>query len=285
MAAPAIGMIACTSFSSSNEASSAPDATADIATTADGGGGRDGENGGGDGAWVPCAQRPDDPAHFCEDFDNEGRIGYRWGAVQVGGWIDASPDARSAPRALLTHVDPGADDLSAYLHKVIDGADAGGKSKATVSAFVRVDRPPYAQNAGSYFQVLVLHFDRTCSGAAVQAYCVVSFDADGMLVLAVKNLANECGASKDYYEISTPLTFGQFVDAGFRHVVLEVARTSCGGTRGGSITLLIDGQRQGCQDLVVDPLERPLEVQLGIYTHAAPNPGDVSYDDVTIDFD
>lgn len=272
VAAALTSMLACASFGSSNTTPPA-DAAAPEPETGDAAG------------WIPCAQRPDDPAHFCEDFDDEGRIGYRWGPAQVGGWLDASPDALSPPRALLAHVDPGADDVRAYLKKVFDGADAGNESKATVSAFVRVDRAPEALNADSYFQVLVLNFDRTCPSGPVQAYCVVSFDEHGNLVTALKNLANECGAAKDYYTIVTPLTFGEFLDAGFRKVTLELARTSCAGGAGGSISLSIDGRREGCQDLVVNPLARPLDLQLGIYAHDLPRPGDVSYDDVTVDFE
>src|SRR5262249_18000959 len=53
-------------------------------------------------AWIPCAQRPTDPAHICEDFDRPGEppSGDWTPTYQAdGGSLDAAPAALSAPRA------------------------------------------------------------------------------------------------------------------------------------------------------------------------------------------
>src|SRR5579862_4574058 len=66
------------------------------------------------GVWVPCSARPPDAAHFCDDFDQDldKRINYRWSSVETSlGFVDASADALSPPRALTSFV-PATDDAS-----------------------------------------------------------------------------------------------------------------------------------------------------------------------------
>lgn len=277
LAGPVIGMIACASFGTSDPAGGAKDG----APAADGARGGDAAS---EAGWLPCAQRPPDPAHFCEDFDEDGRIGFGWDVRQSGGWLDASAAALSPPRALLSHVDPDAGGVWAYLRRSLDGADGGGKSKATLAASVRVDRAPYASAASnSYLEIAVLPLLRCPSGPV--SYVTILFGSNGDLRADALHLTKGCDTVDDFVSVASPLTFGDFVGAGYRRLTLELRRTDCAGAPGGSFTFAVDGHPYGCQTIALDPLAAPLDLQLGIYASDVPRAADVTYDDVTVDFE
>jgi len=265
---------ACASFSADpGPGMSAPDA--DVEANAPDGG----------SAWAPCATRPKhDQAHFCDDFDDTSvGITTQWSGTLLtdGGSLDATAQALTPPRAMVSFISAGNTGTEAALHEIFDQVGVAAASRILVDFEVRIVTPPTVLDGGSnYSHLTVLDFGPpecvTLNGGLRQRAIELSFKTAKGFGGDLKGLQG-CpdGGPEDYVSFDTLLTPASFMDR-FHRVRLEVNRTSCpvtdGGTTPFSATVTIDEERVACVGIRIDPFAaaKPLNLHLGVYTGPGP---------------
>jgi hypothetical protein len=259
------------------------------------------DDGGGpaDAGWTPCVDRPADPAHFCDDFDDPGAIGFKWSKdVNGDGSVGETDAAVSPPRALLSAVAAGSATQGAVLWndrgKLLD---ISTKSRIRFAFSFRVAKPPYPSSSTDGFtQIASLDFDDpSCptSGSNLQRQVEISFDTSGALYVRSKGLRDLCPDAGDYFTTPTPLPLASFVsDRDFRRVTVEIARASCNGQGNASLKVAIEGAPDiPCVSLGSgDPLAHATGFAVGVGAYAESSSGDyaeteIAYDNVTVDIE
>jgi hypothetical protein len=290
---------ACSSFSADSPAGGGDAGSGDGGDgTPDGGGGTP-DGGDADAGWTPCRDRPADPAHFCDDFDEPGTIGFKWSKdVRTGGVLGETDAAVSAPRALVTGVVAGTGTRSAVL-RISPGAvvDIATKSTIRVAFSFRVSKPPYpATSTSGFTQVASLEFDDpSCatSGSNMQRQVEISFDTDGTFYVRGKGLKDLCPTPGDTIPVTIPLPLASFVsDHDYHRMTVEIARKPCNGQGTASLKLAVEGASDiTCVSLGTgDPLAHATAFAFELGTYASSSNGDyadteVAYDNVTVDIE
>jgi len=283
---------ACSSF---DAAEAGPDGGSDGASP-DAFDGESPDGAASDAGWVPCAKRLNDPAHFCDDFDDEGaRVDQKWTSIPGdGGAIGETDAALSAPRALVLRLAGGSGQAMTLLRSKRGGlVDVSAKNHLAVSFSMRIDKLPFPVNGGSgYMHVAVIEFDTpSCNTSAgqKQRQIEVSLFPSGTLGVALMGLRDLCPTDAgDFASMSTPLTGADFL-TNFRRVTLDVSRVPCnGGVPGAAVRLAVEGVETSCQSLGAgEPFLHgtALTMQIGLFTSGTWGETVIAYDDVTVDFD
>ena len=97
---------ACTSFESTGDGAGADGPSNDAPGPPLDAGDRDGGDGRDAHAWVPCALRDADLAHFCADFDQSDDVSFGWTNEldMLGGTFGPTDAAASPPRAAVAQL-------------------------------------------------------------------------------------------------------------------------------------------------------------------------------------
>jgi hypothetical protein len=258
-----------------------------------------GEGGAADAGWTRCVDRVADPAHFCDDFDEPGTIGFKWSKdVSSGGSLGETDAAVSPPRALVSAVIAGSGTRSAMLRTKRGGlVDISTKSRIRFAFSFRVAKPPYpASSTDGFTQIAALNFDDpSCptSGSNLQRQVEISFDTGGELYVRSKGLRDLCPDAGDYFTTPTPLPLTSFVsDRDFHRMTVEISRTSCNGAGSASLKVAVDGAADiPCAPLGSgDPLAHAtgFTVELGALAETSNGEyaeTEIAYDNVTIDIE
>jgi hypothetical protein len=306
--------VACSSFDAAEEGSF--EAGSDGPTgdgSAQGDGASDATNDGGSAAWVPCTTRAMlgqlGPAHFCDDFDDgNANVAYKWTEANNllgGGSIASSQQALTAPRALLSKVQAGSSDSTAFLRqRSADPAAAATKGKITFAFSLRIDAPPYSVGAATngYTHLAILKLDPPpagciTAGTALQRHVELTFNGASStpaLEVGLKGLQEVCAPPGGDHDVdSTGVTLQSFADNKFHRVTVTAARASCPTMTGSSLTVAIESNPpfEKCYPLGVDPLvfttTTNFSIELGIQArgNGAHEAAGFVYDNVTWDFD
>ena len=249
-----------------------------------------------DAGFIPCAKRAADPAHFCDDFDDPGRVDAKWKSATLdSGAIAETGDALSAPRALLLRLVGGDGQSKAFLRSNRGSlVDVSAKNHLAVSFSMRIDSAPFAVAGGTgYMHLALIELDAPpCDSTAgqPQRQIELSLFPNGSLGAALKGLRDLCpNDAGDYTPLAStakPVDFAQK----FRRITLDVSRVPCSGSSAqAAVRFAVEGFSEvGCQSLGMgDPFAHgtALTVQLGLFASGTWGDTAIAYDDVSVDFD
>lgn len=239
-----------------------------------------------------CGNRPIEPAHFCDDFDVGGDVGFRWSQrlISDGGAVTETDAAFSAPRALVAGFPNGAapQTTARLLRKRDPALSLADKQRILVSFALRargVSSFPLPPNG--HLGAMSLVFDPTVCGGATRSFSL-NFVLSGELRLDIKGFGGAAcpdAATGHFDYVTAPFDIAGF-EGSFRTVTVEILRQGCPGATGAaSVSVSVDGVGAPCKTLVEDPfaLAGRLDLIIGAFAGVDVGETELVFDDVKLD--